>query len=610
MQRRKFLCNHWQILLLACLFLVVLLCTQRVADPRMQILHIQVSDEAGTRPISLWESPDGTYYLFLPSGCSLSDAVIRLDTSAAVTIDGIRVKDGQSLADFELGKTYTMNVRLSNYSLQILQSANVPALYLDTASGTMKAIHADKANSESVTVTLVSSRGDLEYTGNGCTIRGRGNSTWVYEKRPYLLTFTEETDLLDMGAAAKWVLLANATDESNLRNKLVYDLANQLDFTWSPRCEYVDLYLNGEYSGLYLLAERVEIGESRLDIGGDPDSFLCKLDLTERFASLENPFMTQLGRAVEITDPEDISSGRKDSIAALVQQMENAILCGDLEGTLDVDSWARRLLLDEITENLDGDRASSYFYYTNGTFYAGPIWDYDHIWGTRDTNLNPEALLAESRFKAPDKTTPYNNALYENPVFYQRMTELYETELLPLMTQLAEGGIEARGAEIAASSAMNSIRWRHMFDYWKRPKMDAADLSVFLRQRLEFLNSVWLEGVEYYAVQVDIGADLNYLNFVVLPGEMFTRLSEVEVPGVANPVWVDSVTGEVFREDQPITRDIQLNLVQDTATVNPWKESILILGYCGLLLVGIAGAIWLDHRSRRPKRRRSHDTEG
>ena len=605
MQRRKFLCNHWPIFLLACLLLIVLFCTQRVADPRVQILHVQVSDDAGTRPISLWESPEGIHYLFLPSGCSLSEAVIRLDTTAAVTIDGKQIEDGQSLSDFELGRTYTMKARFGTYSLQILQSANVPALYLDTASGTMKAIHADKANSESVNVTLVNADGTLDYSGGNCAIRGRGNSTWVYEKRPYLLTFTETADLLGMGAANKWVLLANATDESNLRNKLVYDLAGQLDFIWSPRCEFVDLYLNGEYSGLYLLAERVEIGESRLDIGADPDSFLCKLDLTERFASLENPFMTELGRAVEITDPEDIPSQRKDSIQALVQQMENAILSGELEGILDIDSWARRLLLDEITENLDGDRASSYFFYTNGKFYAGPIWDYDHIWGTRDTNLNPEALLAESRFKAPDKTTPYNNALYENPAFYQRMTALYEAELLPLMTALAEGGIEDRGEAIAAASAMNSIRWRHMFDYWKRPKMSAADLADFLTRRLAFLNSVWLDGVEYYAVQVDIGADLNYLNFVVLPGETFTRLSEVEVPGVADPVWVDSVTGEIFREDQPITRDIHLNLVQDTTTVNPWKDSLLILGYSSLLLAGIAGSIWFDHRNRGPKRRRS-----
>ena len=605
MQIGKFLRSHLPIFLLACLLLSLLIFSRNAADVRTLILHVELSGEAGSREISLWKNQDGSCCLFLPSGCTLSDAVIRLDTTAAVSIDENQIRDGQSLADFETGKTYTMRAGRTSCSFQILQSANVATLYLDTASGSMKAIHADKNNSESVTVTLVTAHGKLDYSGDTCTIRGRGNSTWVYEKRPYLLNFTQTADLLGMGAANKWVLLANATDESNLRNKLIYDLAGQTGIYWTPQCEYVDVYLNGEYAGLYLLAERVEVGENRLNLADDPDSFLCKLDLYDRLTTLENPIVTEWGRAVEITDPENIPTAHTDVIAAKVQQMENAILGGQIEDILDLDSWATRLLIDEISENLDGDRASSYFYYTNGKFYAGPIWDYDHIWGTRDTNLNPEAILAASRLKAPDKPTPYNNALYENPVFYARMVEIYETTLLPLFQELADGGIEALGEEISAASTMNSIRWRHMYDYWKRPKMDASDLDAFLTRRLLFLNSVWLESEKYYAVQVEIGADYNYLNFVVRPGEPFTRLSEIEVPGVSDPVWVDSATGEVFREDQPITRDTQLNLVQSTSSVNPWKDLTMILCYAAILLVGTACAIWFDCRNRSPKRRRS-----
>ena len=605
MQIGKFLRSHLPIFLLVCLLLSLLIFTRSAADVRTSILHIELSGEAGSREIPLWKSQDGNCFLFLPSGCTLSDAVMRLDTTATVTIDEHQIRDGQSLADFETEKTYTLHAGLTSCSFQILQSANVATLYLDTASGSMKAIHADKNNSESVTVTLVTAQGKLDYAGDACTIRGRGNSTWIYEKRPYLLSFTQTADLLGMGAANKWVLLANAADESNLRNKLIYDLAGQTGMYWTPQCEYVDVYLNGEYAGLYLLAERVETGENRLNLAGDPDSFLCKLDLYDRLATLENPIVTASGRAVEITAPENIPTAHTDAIAAKVQQLEDAILSGQIEDILDLDSWVIRLLIDEIAENLDADRASSYFYYTDGKFYAGPIWDYDHIWGTRDTNLNPEALLAASRLKAPDKPTPYNNALYENPVFYARMVEIYEATLLPLFRELTDGGIEALGEEISAASTMNSIRWRHMYDYWNRPKMTAADLTEFLNRRLAFLNSIWLENESYYAVQVEIGADYNYLNFVVRPGEPFTRLSEIEVPGVSDPVWVDSATGEVFREDQPITRDTHLNLVQSTSSVNPWKDFTMILCYTAALLVGTAWVIRLDRRNRRPKRRRS-----
>lgn len=612
MQSRKSLRTHWPILLLTCLLLILLFFTYSTADTQTSILHVQVSNGAGTQQISLWESSEGIQYLFLPSGCSLSEVVIQLDTTAAVTIDGNRIQNGQSLEDFDVGKTYTMEVLLNSYPFQILQSSNVSTLYLDTASGSMKAIHADKSNSESVIVTLVTPEGSLDYFGENCTIKGRGNSTWEYEKRPYLLNFTEATDLLDMGAANKWVLLANATDESNLRNKLIYDLASKTGMRWTPQCEYVDVYLNGEYAGLYLLAERVEVGENRLNLADDPDSFLCKVDLSDRLATLENPIVTELGRAVEITDPSNISGAHTDAIAAKVQQLEDAILGGQIEDILDLDSWAIRLLIDEITENLDGDRASSYFYYTGGKFYAGPIWDYDHIWGTRDTNLNPEALLATSRLKAPDKPTPYNNALYENPVFYARMVEIYETTLLPLFQELTDGGIEALGEEISAASTMNSIRWRHMYDYWNRLKMTAADLTEFLNRRLIFLNSVWLDGKTYYSVQVEIDANLNYYNYAVEPGAFFDPIILAELTGLEDPTWVNAETGEIYDPAQPVMCDLQLNLKQETrASVDQvHKDSWLTLIYTGILLIGIATAIIWECNWNRKKRRRKHETVG
>ena len=602
---KKLLRGHWQILLLAAVLLMMAVFAARFDTSEPEILSFEISGETGTREISAWKNGDGVYYVFLPSYCAAADVRIRVNTSAPVTLGGMPLQTGQTLEDFTLGWEYELRTLLTNRKLCFLQSDNVSTLYIDTASGSMKAIHADKSNTESAGVTLLTADGTLDYSGTDCTIRGRGNSTWVYEKRPYLLNFPQTVDLLDMGAANKWVLLANATDESNLRNKLIYDAANRMDFLWSPNCEYVDLYLNGEYRGLYLLAERVEIGTSRLDIGSDPESFLCKLDLSERLASLENPFVTRLGRAVEITDPENIPTSQKSTIMERVQQMEDAIISGeDLDQVLDLDSWVRRFLIDEITENLDGDRASSYFYYQDGKFHAGPIWDYDHIWGSRDRNLNPEALLAASRYKSETKTIPYYNALYENPVFYARMVELYESELLPLMRELADTEILRLGAEISAASGMNSIRWRHMFDYWKRPDTDAAGLVEFLRRRLDFLNGVWLEGQVYYNVQVEIGDDLNYLNFTVKPGELFTGLSTVTVAGVSDPVWIDADTGLVFDGSQPITRDVRLNLVQNTSGKTIGKESLMILCYVGVIVAGTGLAAWVDCRRRKGKRRR------
>ena len=69
-----------------------------------------------------------------------------------------------------------------------------------------------------------------------------------------------------MGAAKKWILLANAFDASNINNKMAYDFAAKAGCAYTPECRWVDLYLNGAYTGLYLLSERNEVDSQRVDI--------------------------------------------------------------------------------------------------------------------------------------------------------------------------------------------------------------------------------------------------------------------------------------------------------------------------------------------------------
>lgn len=594
--------QYWQILLLTVAMAALAVCVTVFDDAQPQTMTFDITGTGSSRQIVPWQDGNGITNVFLPSWCETDDVTVDLHTSSQVLIDGKPVAEGQRISCYETGKIYPLRIGRTSGSIRFLKSENVHTLFIDTASGTMKAVHADKSNRESCDVTLIAPDGAQQRYTDVCSIAGRGNSTWVYEKKPYVLTFTQETELLNLGAAFKWVLLANAVDESNLRNKMISDLAKGTGFDWSPECEYVDLYLNGEYRGLYLLSERVEIGESRLDIGADGESFLCKLDLNERLNTLKDPFVTELGRAVEITDPKDLTDAQIDGIAQKVQRLEDTILsCGDIAAVLDIDSWARKFLVDEISENLDGDRASSYFYYTDGKFYAGPLWDYDHIMGTRDRNLYPEALLATSCYKSDTKYIPYYYNLYRNPVFYERVVQLYETEFLPLLQELAETGLVRMGEGIAAATAMNSIRWQHMFDLWQRPDMDAQELAAYLNRRIAFLNSVWLEGEQYYMVQVEIGVDLNYLNYAVKPGACFTMLSEVTVPGVAEPSWVDAETGEPFDESQPITRNVRLHLEQDTALTDPKKDFAMVIIYGGVIAAGIALFIFLDRRRDKPK---------
>ncbi|MBK7793756.1 MAG: CotH kinase family protein, partial [Betaproteobacteria bacterium] len=107
-------------------------------------------------------------------------------------------------------------------------------------------------------------------------IRGRGNSTWGQPKNPYKLQFSNDagyakiTDVLGMKKQRNWALLADYFDRSLLRNKLALSLGSSSVFAdglkWTPSGQHVEVWLNDDYVGVYLLTEDIRIDPARLDI--------------------------------------------------------------------------------------------------------------------------------------------------------------------------------------------------------------------------------------------------------------------------------------------------------------------------------------------------------
>ena len=111
-------------------------------------------------------------------------------------------------------------------------------------------------------------------------IRGRGNSTWTrYAKRPYKIKLDTKTDLLQRGDAYKnkhWVLVANASDATLLKDRITAWLADEMEFEFTPRGVPVDVvmtgtdpegeFCEGKYIGSYYLSENVRVDNNRLNI--------------------------------------------------------------------------------------------------------------------------------------------------------------------------------------------------------------------------------------------------------------------------------------------------------------------------------------------------------
>ena len=579
-----------------------------------------VTSDFHTEIISTYNAKDGNYYVFLPAYADLSDISVEVPYFQPVTLNGAALKNGMDCSIFQLETPYELHYKRTTATLWFYKSAGVATMYINTRSGNVDRFQNDKEYEESALVSLYTADGRTDCTQCYSTLKGRGNATWGLDKRPYNLMLTEDADLLGMGSAKNWVLLANAYDETNLNNKLVLDMAQKLDFGWSPQCEFVDVYLNGQYNGLYLLTEKVEIAPNRLELDTAAGDFLCTPDLFVRWDTLKNPFETEAGRTMEITLPKALTQPQRERIHSLISMLEQRIFSGeDLQAAVDfdLDSWVRRYLIDEIFGNIDSDLASSFIAYSGGAFHAGPIWDYDMVLGNNTRNQNPHAFIARNGRKSDADASPYYEALYRNPSFYSRMTALYQEEFLPLLEQLLSGGIDQLAREIHTAAKINSLRWGHMYARHRAdqlaPVETVRDVAAYLRKRVDFLNQAWLEGKEFCTLQFEVMQDWPYWNISVEKGAYL----QTDLIDFAQTSWIHADTGIPFDPKQPITEDCVLTMaaasVQEPDAIPQWEddEGIPAVYYVcllsGVALFGLfAALVGLDIWHRRKERRRGH----
>lgn len=266
-------------------FLAVLLfCVYLQEDDCADSLTISMkADDDITQKVRLYHS-EGICYAFLPSYADFENMNIEYTPGCSLYLDGEYYNSDTPLSRLKTNKKYSMEIKntfgitVYREKLEFVKADSVAALSITLTNGSIDDINEDKTVSKSGYLTIINPDKSIDYSGNFKELHGRGNSTWTQEKKPYTLTFSEDTDLLGMGAGKGWVLLANSFDESGLRNKLVFDAAKDMGVKFAVDSEYVDLYINDEYLGLYLLAERVEVGKNRVDI----------TDLSEKTQAMNN----------------------------------------------------------------------------------------------------------------------------------------------------------------------------------------------------------------------------------------------------------------------------------------------------------------------------------
>ena len=405
---------------------------------------------------------DGVWYLFLPADESLADTVLSFSGSVTAASAGTLDREHGTLTGaFAASDRVTLTLDGGKTVQICAKQSSLPSLRLTLNGTTLEQVHRDK-NVKYPGNDLVLTDGDDVLTGT-VEFKGRGNSTWrEYAKKPYQIKFSKKTSVLGMPAAKKWILLANASDDSMIRTRLVYDAAEHMGFPYVTEYKYVDLWVDGEYLGVYLIGEKAEIGKNRLNLQ-DPAGAMFELD--NGFATDEDHYFFEgrlnswfaLKEIVEEEDDAHIAQAMSNFQTAMTrfttaltsEGWENLSLA-QLNRMIDVDSLARYYLMNEYV--LNGESFfTSFFWYQDGAsdvLHVGPLWDFDTCMGNKN-----------------EKVTDYNASstsvlmkkMLNIPAFYQRVQELY-ARYKPVLTGMA-GQVDGLRDEIGVSADLNYLRW-------------------------------------------------------------------------------------------------------------------------------------------------------
>ena len=268
----------------------------------------------------------------------------------------------------------------------------------------------------------------LEY--DDVEIKGRGNGTWAHNKKPYQIKFKNKVDLFEMGKSKKWILLANAVDLTCLRNNTAFVLAKMLNMKYSLEGNFVELYIGGDYEGVYYVTHAVEINKHVVDL---KNQFGIIVELDNYYGALEENYKTRNGDLLVIKDLV-VEGNKDDAMKDFLEQynrFELAVKEKDykrISELVDVESFAQYYLLSEFSVNPDAYWTSFYMYKDGieDKIHAGPGWDFDLAFGNREWGT----WIGE-KFYSPTETMVRKEEL-QSKEFYERegIENGYETSLL------------------------------------------------------------------------------------------------------------------------------------------------------------------------------------
>jgi hypothetical protein len=449
---------------------------------------------------------DGVEYFTasIPYGVDIKNLIPTIETNPSngqIKLDEISYQNNTSSHNFS--KEVVLDIFNSNqteywsYKIRLTYFTGLPIISIDTDNVAVDSRDFYIGAEMDIFGGLIYP--DIDLTS--VLIRGRGNSTWFHPKKPYQIKFDSKTSILGLPEDRKWVLLADYSDKSLIRNKIAYEMGALSSLDYTPKGEYVELFLNNNHLGTYLLSQKVEESNNRANIGDD--GFLIEIDQDYR-VDVDDVFFTPTiftqeysSNVFNIKAP-NISYGTPEFtlIEDHINTFESALFGPDFANPeigyrsfVDLDSFVDWFLINEIAKTVDARWYSSiYFTYVPGEkIKMGPIWDFDLSYGNVDY---ADAEFTEGFWI---KYNPWINKMFEDPYFENLVRERFSFFYQNLNN--FNNTIDDFSSYLSVSQDYNYDIWQTLGTYvWPNPvwfdthQEEVSYVKQWLSARMNWLN--------------------------------------------------------------------------------------------------------------------------
>jgi hypothetical protein len=403
-----------------------------------------------------------------------------------------------------------------------------------------------------------------DYGGN-MGIEIRGQSSQMFPKKSFSVELWTPSgsdttaSLLGMPADEDWILSAPYSDKSMLRNAITFELGQTMG-AWQPGFRYCEVYMNGSYHGVYMLMEKIKRGSSRVDINKlKPDEvsgdnltggYILKVDKIQDLSPDEyfysypsNTYNDARNYVFTYVYPkyDEIVAQQKLYIRNYLLLLENTLNGSSFKDTvngfrkyLDVNSFVDFQIINELANNVDGYRYSTFFYKKKdsdgGKLFAGPLWDFDLSYGNVD--YAPQNLATDEWLY-----TDYGPSVYQPMHWWARLMEdaAYRKTFVNRWFSLRSGSfrtdavlnaIDNHVQNLGEAIDRNFTRWPVLGQYvWPN-----YFVGTTYQQEVDYLKSWMTDRLEWMDANISLANDIAEVGqgenqFTIFPNPVHDQLN-------------------------------------------------------------------------------------